>query len=106
MIFMAGLVLIVIVVVAMVFVVTFLKKQLKEDLKNNQEQFLQLARQQFELEQNKAASEFQLNKQAPHGDSKPFGAEGGRPHSVVAQTSIRQCDSHRIQFLPFHGSVR
>ncbi len=63
-IFFAGLALIGIAVVAMGFVTTFLKKQLKEDLRTTQEQFLQLARQQFELEQNKATSQFQLNKQA------------------------------------------
>jgi len=50
---------------AVFFVLTnILRGQIRQEVKGNQEQFLQLARQQFESEQNKAATELETRKQA------------------------------------------
>ena len=87
-----ALALIAIVCVAMFVVVTFLKKQLKEDLKASQEQFLQLARQQFELEQNKATSQFQLNKQSVESTVK-----GLKDELEKYQKLLREFEQDRAQ---------
>ena len=49
-------------------IIPFLRKQLKEEIQASQEQFLQLARQQFELEQTRAAAEMEKRKQAIEGN--------------------------------------
>ncbi|MBN1870182.1 MAG: DNA recombination protein RmuC [Candidatus Omnitrophica bacterium] len=41
----------------------YFRKQIHQDVKESQEQFLQLARQQFEAEQNKATTELETRKQ-------------------------------------------
>ena len=46
------------------FLFNILQKQIKEELKSSQDSFLQLARQQFESEQNKAKVELETRKQA------------------------------------------
>lgn len=43
---------------------TFLKKQIRQEAKESQNQFLQLARQQFETDQNKTTAELETRKQA------------------------------------------
>lgn len=43
---------------------TFLKKQIRQEAKESQDQFLQLARQQFETDQNKTTAELETRKQA------------------------------------------
>ena len=89
---MIALALIAIVCVAMFVVVTFLKKQLKEDLKANQEQFLQLARQQFELEQNKATNQFQLKSQEVESTVK-----GLKEELEKYQKLLREFEQDRAQ---------
>lgn len=50
--------------IAVFFVLTtFLRKQIHQEVKESQEQFLQLARQQFEADQNKATMELETRKQ-------------------------------------------
>ncbi len=50
--------------VAVFFALTaFLRKQIHQEVKESQEQFLQLARQQFESDQNKATMELETRKQ-------------------------------------------
>ena len=43
---------------------TFLRKQIRQEVKESQDQFLQLARQQFETDQNKTTAELETRKQA------------------------------------------
>jgi len=59
------------VLAGVVFVLfNFLQKQIRQELKTNQDNFLQLARQQFESEQNKAAIELEKRKQSVEGSVK------------------------------------
>lgn len=46
---------------------TFLRKQIQQEVKESQEQFLQLVQQQFAAEQNKATTELETRKQAVEG---------------------------------------
>ena len=58
------LVLVVVVLIAVFLALTvFLRKQIHQEVKESQEQFLQLARQQFESDQNKATTELETRKQ-------------------------------------------
>jgi len=43
---------------------TFLRKQIRQEVKESQDQFLKLARQQFETDQNKTTAELETRKQA------------------------------------------
>ena len=61
---MAGLFLICFFVIALFVLFNFLRKQLKEEVVQSQSQFLQLVKQQFESEQNKAVTELETRKQA------------------------------------------
>jgi len=51
-------------IAAFLLLATYLRKQIWQETRENQEQFLQLARQQFEAEQNKATTELETRKQA------------------------------------------
>ncbi len=51
-------------IVASLFLLTVLKRQISQEVKINQEQFLRLAKQQFEAEQNRSVTELELRKQA------------------------------------------
>ena len=59
-----GLFLIVMLLIVVFLALTaFLRKQIHQEVKESQEQFLQLARQQFETDQNKATAELEIRKQ-------------------------------------------
>jgi len=61
----AGLVLVVVFLIAVFLsLAAYLRKQIRQERRENQEQFLQLARQQFEADQNKATTELETRKQA------------------------------------------
>ena len=61
----AGFCLIVVFLAAVFYVLTtFLRKQIRQEVKESQDQFLQLARQQFETDQLKVTTELETRKQA------------------------------------------
>ncbi len=51
-------------VAAFLFLLGVLKRQISQEVRTNQEQFLRLAKQQFEAEQNRSVTELELRKQA------------------------------------------
>lgn len=64
----------VIILVVVFALFNFLRGQIQQQIKTSQEQFLQLAKQQFESEQNKATTELETRKQAVESAVK--GLEG------------------------------
>ena len=59
-----GIIGIIVLIVTMVVLVSFMRKQISQEMRMAQEQILQTARQQMELSQGQAASELELRKQA------------------------------------------
>ncbi|OGX25792.1 MAG: hypothetical protein A2787_07850 [Omnitrophica WOR_2 bacterium RIFCSPHIGHO2_01_FULL_48_9] len=72
--------------------IPFLKKQLKEEIQSSQEQFLQLARQQFELDQARATSELEKRKQAIEGN-----VQGLKEQLDQYQRLLREFERDRTQ---------
>ena len=70
----------------------FLKRQIAEQVKTSQEQFLQLAKQQYEAQQNKAAGELETRKQAVE-----FSVKGLKDELEKYQKLIHQFEQDRAQ---------
>jgi len=71
---------------------TFLRKQIRQEAKESQDQFLQLARQQFEADQNKATTELEIRKQAVEGS-----VQGLKDQLDQYQKLLRDLERDRAQ---------
>jgi len=88
-----GFCLIVVFLLALFFVLTtFLRKQIRQEVKESQDQFLQLARQQFETDHIKVTTELETRKQAVEGS-----VQGLKEQLVQYQKLLRDMERDRAQ---------
>jgi len=88
-----GFFLVVVFLIAVFLVLTsFLRKQIHQEVKESQEQFLQLARQQFEADQNKATTELETRKQMVENSVK-----GLKEQLEQYQKMLRDLERDRAQ---------
>jgi len=71
---------------------TFLRKQIRQEVKESQDQFLQLARQQFETDQNKTTAELETRKQAVENS-----VQGLKDQLEQYQKMLRDLERDRAQ---------
>jgi len=76
----------------LLILIPFLKRQLREEIKSSQDQFLQLAKQQFESEQHKATTELETRKQAVESV-----VAGLKDQLIQYQQLIREFEKDRDQ---------
>ena len=88
-----GFFLVIVFLIAVFLVLTsFLRKQIHQEVKESQEQFLQLARQQFETDQNKATTELETRKQMVENSVK-----GLKEQLEQYQKMLRDLERDRAQ---------
>jgi len=88
-----GLFLITVFLVAVFLVLTtFLRKQIRQEVKESQDQFLQLARQQFETDQARVTTELETRKQAVEGS-----VQGLKEQLEQYQKLLRDLERDRAQ---------
>jgi len=74
-----------ILIAVLLWLTGFLKSQVREDVRASQEQFLQLAKQMFESEQNKATMELETRKQAVESNVQSLKEELNRYQILMHQ---------------------